>query len=70
MASKKLRPGGTGQRCRLLPSMAEPQFPHSISVILPAFNEEECIEKAVRDAVDFLPKDRLKTYMRFRRAEI
>ena len=30
-------------------------FPHSISIVLPAFNEEESIEKAVRDAVEFLP---------------
>ncbi len=31
-------------------------FPQSISVVIPAFNEQESIEKAVRDAVDFLPR--------------
>lgn len=35
--------------------MKSPAFPLSISVVLPAYNEEECIEKAVRDALAFLP---------------
>lgn len=31
-------------------------FPQSISVVIPAFNEQESIEKAVCDAADFLPR--------------
>lgn len=36
--------------------MARAKFSQSISVVLPAFNEEESIEKAVRDTADFLPQ--------------
>ena len=36
--------------------MAADKFSQSISVVLPAFNEEECIEKAVRDTAAFLPR--------------
>lgn len=34
--------------------MAAAKFSQSISVVLPAFNEEECIDKATRDAAEFL----------------
>lgn len=36
--------------------MAAAKFSQSISVVLPAFNEEESIEKAVRDTASFLPQ--------------
>lgn len=35
--------------------MASRRFQSSISVVLPAFNEEECIAKQVTDTLDFLP---------------
>ncbi len=36
--------------------MGNPSFDQSISVVLPAFNEEECIEEAVRQCLEFLPR--------------
>lgn len=35
--------------------MSRQLFPQSISIVLPAFNEEECIEEAVTRCTDYLP---------------
>jgi glycosyltransferase involved in cell wall biosynthesis len=37
--------------------MSEPLIPHSVSVVLPAYNEEAGIERAVRAVLDYMPTD-------------
>lgn len=34
----------------------EPKFARKVAVVLPAYNEQECIEDAVADCLDFLPR--------------
>ncbi len=46
--------GATERRPRR--TVRSPLFRRSVSVILPAYNEQECIEDAVRDCLDFLPR--------------
>jgi len=48
-------PRGASERRSRRP-VRDPLFQRSVSVILPAYNEEECIEDAVRDCLEFLPR--------------
>lgn len=48
-------PNGASER-RPRRTVRSPLFGRSVSVILPAYNEQECIEDAVRDCLDFLPR--------------